>query len=142
MALYTKDGRPLQVSGDKVYSGSGVVVGRIKGKKVFAPTGVTLGLSLANASCTARPTAPVLVRLLPRRIGPAREKPIVAGPVFGVTSPKSRTEKRMAPPGVFPQTRRGKYPARYVDATRAVDPAMPACVQLASGLSASGSAAW
>lgn len=43
MGLYTKDGRPLQVSGDKVYSGSGVVVGRIKGKKVFGPDGSYVG---------------------------------------------------------------------------------------------------
>lgn len=43
MGLYTKDGRPLQVSGDKVYSSSGVIVGRIKGKKVFGPDGSYVG---------------------------------------------------------------------------------------------------
>ncbi|TPJ33524.1 hypothetical protein FJ434_29070 [Mesorhizobium sp. B2-5-13] len=30
MGLYTKDGQPLQSSGDKVYSRSGEIVGRIK----------------------------------------------------------------------------------------------------------------
>lgn len=39
MDLYTKDGKPLQVSGDYVYSRSGVPVGRIKGEKVFGPSG-------------------------------------------------------------------------------------------------------
>lgn len=35
MDLYTKDGRPLQVSGETVYSRSGQPVGRIRGSKVF-----------------------------------------------------------------------------------------------------------
>jgi hypothetical protein len=43
MDLYTKNGRPLQVSGDKVYSRSGSVVGRIKGKKVFGTNGRYIG---------------------------------------------------------------------------------------------------
>jgi hypothetical protein len=43
MGLYTKDGKPLQVSGDKVYSRSGAVVGRIKGDKVFGPDGRYVG---------------------------------------------------------------------------------------------------
>jgi hypothetical protein len=43
MDLYTKDGRPLQVSGDIVYSRSGQVVGRIKGEKVFGPDGRYVG---------------------------------------------------------------------------------------------------
>lgn len=43
MELYTKDGRPLQVSGDKVYSRSGKVVGRIKGEKVYGPNGRYVG---------------------------------------------------------------------------------------------------
>lgn len=43
MDLYTKNGRPLQVSGDKVYSRSGKVVGRIKGDKVFGPDGRYVG---------------------------------------------------------------------------------------------------
>ncbi|MNG96528.1 hypothetical protein D3C79_555990 [compost metagenome] len=36
MDLYTKNGRPLQVQGDKVYSRTGKVVGRIKGEKYSA----------------------------------------------------------------------------------------------------------
>jgi len=43
MNLYTKNGRPLQVSGDKVYSGSGVIIGRIKGEKVFGTDGRYVG---------------------------------------------------------------------------------------------------
>lgn len=43
MSLYTKNGRPLQVSGDKVYSRSGQIVGRIKGKKVYGTDGRYVG---------------------------------------------------------------------------------------------------
>jgi hypothetical protein len=39
MDLYTKDGRPLQVSGETVYSRSGQPVGRIRGSKVFGTDG-------------------------------------------------------------------------------------------------------
>ncbi len=43
MDLYTKNGRPLQVSGDRVFSRSGKIVGRIKGKKVFGTNGRYVG---------------------------------------------------------------------------------------------------
>jgi len=43
MSLYTKNGRPLQVSGKTVYSGSGRPVGRIRGDKVFGPDGRYVG---------------------------------------------------------------------------------------------------
>ena len=43
MDLYTKDGRPLQVSGSIVYSRSGIVVGRIDGNKVFGTNGRYVG---------------------------------------------------------------------------------------------------
>ena len=43
MGLYTKDGRPLQVSGDKIYSRSGTIIGRIKGNKVYGPEGRYVG---------------------------------------------------------------------------------------------------
>ena len=43
MDLYTKNGRPLQVSGNKVYSRSGQVVGRIKGEKVYGTDGRYVG---------------------------------------------------------------------------------------------------
>jgi len=43
MNLYTKHGRPLQVSGETVYSGSGTVIGRIKGAKVYGPNGRYVG---------------------------------------------------------------------------------------------------
>jgi hypothetical protein len=42
-SLYTKNGKPLKVSGDKVYARSGAVVGRIKGEKVFGPDGKYVG---------------------------------------------------------------------------------------------------
>jgi hypothetical protein len=37
--LYTKDGRPLQVSGSNVYSRSGKHVGHISGDKIYDPNG-------------------------------------------------------------------------------------------------------
>ncbi len=43
MNLYTKNGRPLQVSGGKVYSGSGQLIGRIKDDKVFGTDGRYVG---------------------------------------------------------------------------------------------------
>lgn len=43
MDLYTKNGRPLQVSSGTVYSRSGEVVGRIKGDKVYGPDGRYVG---------------------------------------------------------------------------------------------------
>jgi len=41
--MYTKNGRPLQVSGQNVYSRSGQIVGRIKGDKVFGTDGRYVG---------------------------------------------------------------------------------------------------
>ena len=43
MNLCTRDGRPLQVNGDKVYSRSGQVVGKIYGNKVHGPDGRYVG---------------------------------------------------------------------------------------------------
>ena len=43
MDLYTKNGRPLQVSGKTVYSRSGTVIGRIRGKKVYGTDGRYVG---------------------------------------------------------------------------------------------------
>jgi len=43
MGLYTKNGRPLQVSGDKVFSKSGAIVGRIRGDKVHGTDGRYVG---------------------------------------------------------------------------------------------------
>lgn len=43
MSLYTKQGRPLQVHGDIVYSRSGKLVGRINGDKVYGPNGRYVG---------------------------------------------------------------------------------------------------
>lgn len=41
--MYTKNGKPLEVSGDIVYSRSGKVVGRINGSKVLSPNGRYVG---------------------------------------------------------------------------------------------------
>jgi hypothetical protein len=43
MELYTKNGRPLQVSGDNIYGRSGTVVGRIRNGKVYGPDGRYVG---------------------------------------------------------------------------------------------------
>lgn len=43
MSLYTKNGKPLQVSGNKVYSKSGKIVGKIQEKKVFGTNGRYIG---------------------------------------------------------------------------------------------------
>jgi hypothetical protein len=37
--IYTKNGRPVQVSGDHVHSRSGTYVGRLNGKYLFSRTG-------------------------------------------------------------------------------------------------------
>lgn len=39
MNLYTKNGRPLQVSGDALYSRSGTYLGSISNGKVYDPSG-------------------------------------------------------------------------------------------------------
>ena len=45
MNLYTKNGRPLQVSGETVYSRSGQPVLRIQGNKVYGTNGQYVGTS-------------------------------------------------------------------------------------------------
>jgi hypothetical protein len=37
--IYTKDGRPVQVSGDQVFSRSGGYVGRLDGDALYGPDG-------------------------------------------------------------------------------------------------------
>lgn len=63
MSLYTKNGRPLQVSGDIVYSRSGEVVGRIKDDKVYSPDGryvgtITGGRLVYRSTDSAQVTSP------------------------------------------------------------------------------------
>ena len=48
MDLFTKNGLPLQVSSDMVYSRSGKVVGRIRGTKVYGPDGHYVGTIAGN----------------------------------------------------------------------------------------------
>jgi hypothetical protein len=42
-SLYTKNGRPLQVTGNELHSRSGKYLGRIEGNKVFDPRGRYVG---------------------------------------------------------------------------------------------------
>jgi len=42
-SLYTKNGRPLTVSGTSVFSPDGREIGRIRGSKVFGPDGRYVG---------------------------------------------------------------------------------------------------
>lgn len=41
--LYTKNGRPLQQTGDRIYSRSGVYLGQIRNGKVYDPSGSYAG---------------------------------------------------------------------------------------------------
>ncbi len=55
MDLYTKNGKPLQVSGNTVYSKSGKVVGRIDGDKVYGTDGRYVG-TISNGRLVFRST--------------------------------------------------------------------------------------
>lgn len=55
MALYTKNGRPLQAWGDRVYSRSGKPVGRIKHDKVYGTDGRYVG-TIRNGRLVYRST--------------------------------------------------------------------------------------
>ena len=46
--LYTKNGRPLQRSGDKLYSRSGRYLGRIRNDKVYDPSGNYCGTIIGD----------------------------------------------------------------------------------------------
>jgi hypothetical protein len=46
--LYTKNGKPLQVSGNTVYSRTGRLVGRIKGDKVYGADGRYVGTIIGD----------------------------------------------------------------------------------------------
>lgn len=48
MDIYTKNGRPLQVLDDKVYSRSGVIIGRINGSMVYGTDGRYVGSILGD----------------------------------------------------------------------------------------------
>lgn len=60
MSLYTKNGRPLQVVRDKVYSRSGQIVGRIKGDRVFGTDGRYIG-TIVNDRLVYRSTHSALI---------------------------------------------------------------------------------
>jgi hypothetical protein len=46
--LYTKNGIPLNISGDKVYNSSGYQFGRINGAKVYGPNGRYVGTIVSD----------------------------------------------------------------------------------------------
>jgi hypothetical protein len=48
VSLHTKDGEPLNVRGDKVFSQHGNQIGRIKGSKVFGPDGSYVGTIVSD----------------------------------------------------------------------------------------------
>lgn len=75
MDLYTKNGRPLQVSGDTVYSRSGQVVGRIDGDRVYGTDGRYVG-SIVNDRLVYRSTHSAGIRgpfVRANRAGSARQ---------------------------------------------------------------------
>lgn len=55
MILYTKNGRPLQVYGNVVYSKSGKAFGKIRGNKVFDTSGCYVG-TIVNERLVYRST--------------------------------------------------------------------------------------
>jgi len=61
MSLHTKNGKPLQVSGDLVYSKSGKVVGRIHGNKVYGQDGRYVG-TIASGRLVYRSTDSSTIR--------------------------------------------------------------------------------
>ena len=61
MDLYTKNGRPLQVSGNIVYSRSGIVVGRIDGNRVFGTNGRYVG-TIVNHRLVYRSTDSAVIK--------------------------------------------------------------------------------
>jgi hypothetical protein len=74
MDLYTKNGKPLLVSGNTVYSGSGKVVGRIKNDKVYGTDGRYVG-TIVNDRLVYRSTQSATISspfLSANRVGTAR----------------------------------------------------------------------
>lgn len=67
--LYTKDGRPLRVDGEKVFDESGLQVGRIRGEKIFGPDG-----SYAATIVGDRAVLPSLTPMRPHAPKPTRGK--------------------------------------------------------------------
>lgn len=46
--MYTKNGRPLRLSGDRVFGPSGRQVAKIRGRKAFGPDGRYVGTVVGN----------------------------------------------------------------------------------------------
>jgi hypothetical protein len=54
--LYTKNGRPLRIRGEKVFNRSGLQIGRIRGSKVHGPDGRYVGTIVNNERLIYRST--------------------------------------------------------------------------------------
>lgn len=48
MDLYTKNGRPLQLSGDQLFAQSGAYLGRLRNERVYDPSGRYAGTLVGN----------------------------------------------------------------------------------------------
>ncbi len=48
MDLYTKNGRPLQLSGDQLFAQSGAYLGRLRNGRVYDPSGRYAGTLVGN----------------------------------------------------------------------------------------------
>src|ERR1017187_4030196 len=93
MNLYTKNGRPLQVSGEKVYSQSGTAVGRIRGDKVFGTDGRYVG-SIVGDRLVYRSTQSAGISSsfsAANRAGSAQANR-AGSSIYGETSPTFQTE--------------------------------------------------
>lgn len=110
MDLYTKKGRPPQVSRNTVYSKSGKASVESRVKRSMTPVGATSGPSSTGVLSIARRTRPESVLRCLREGAPRLPAATVPLLASGVKSPTSRTEAEL-PNAIF---RRGPN----IDSTR------------------------
>ena len=93
MNLYTKNGRPLQVSGDSVYSRSGTYVGRISNGKVYDPSGRYAGTIVGDRVVYRGTDSATMssATISANRVGSASA--VLPGQQSGEMSPTSRTDR-------------------------------------------------
>jgi len=92
-SLYTKNGRPLQVSGNNLYSRSGKYVGRIRGGKVYDPSGRYAGTIVGTGSSTDRSRALPSADPAQARHAWGRPPPTPSVQPSGETSPTFPTDR-------------------------------------------------
>jgi len=82
--LYTKNGVPLRVRGDRVFGPTGRQVGRVYGEKVFAPSGRYVG-TVVNDRLVYRSTDSAAGRgaYAPSTATPSAAAPHVPSAVWG-----------------------------------------------------------